>query len=196
MATPEKADHDPRYSSPPAGTDEGVAWLPRIRRGEYAHVHNFWDRVDRTGECHIWLGTRDRQGYGKLQFGRRNLMAHRVSMSWRHGHDPLELDPGVCVLHHCDEPSCVNPDHLFWGTRADNSADAKAKGRTLRGESKAGSKMTEENVLEIHDCDRLNKKTSNVFWAKKFGVSDRTIRKIRSGQMWEHLHPRNSDRLA
>ena len=172
----------------------------RYGRGEHAHVDNFWDRVDRTGECYMWIGTKDHQGYGHLQFGRRTLLAHRVSFAWRHNKNPLDLDPQVLTLHHCDTPSCVNPDHLFWGTKADNAADAKAKGRLPRGEAKSQSKLTREQVWAIHAHDLVCKVTdakrkTNVAWAKQLGVSDKAISKIRKAQLWEHMHPDNAPEL-
>ena len=172
----------------------------RHGRGEHARVDNFWDRVDRSGECWMWLGYKDRHGYGKLQFGRRTLLAHRVSFAWRHNKEPLELDPQVLTLHHCDTTMCVNPDHLFSGTKADNAADAKAKGRLARGEDKPQSIITESQVFTIHAHDLMCKKTgkkrkSNVAWAKELGVSDAAISKIRRGKLWSYMHPDNAPEL-
>lgn len=87
----------------------------------------FWRKVHKTDGCWEWTGSRDRKGYGKIAKGGAPtipLLAHRVSWAIHHG------DPGdLCVLHRCDNPPCVRPDHLFLGTIADNNRDMTQKGR-------------------------------------------------------------------
>lgn len=88
--------------------------------------------VEATG-CWEWALTRDRppcMPYGRCYIGKRYVSAHRKSWEIANGAIP----EGLCVLHRCDNPPCVNPDHLFLGTRADNVADRVAKGRCARGE--------------------------------------------------------------
>jgi len=77
-------------------------------------------------ETMLW---RDRQGYGRKKVGSRTVLAHRHAWELANGLVP----EGLCVLHRCDNPPCINPDHLFLGTRADNNADRDAKGRSKRG---------------------------------------------------------------
>ena len=92
----------------------------------------FWSHVTAPNErgCWTWTASRDRNGYGRLNFLGRSRLAHRVAWILTHGAIPLGTP---CVLHECDNPPCVNPDHLFLGTQADNIHDAVQKGRLVFG---------------------------------------------------------------
>lgn len=88
-------------------------------------IAKFWDQVIKTDECWYWTGRKDKHGYGKIAVQGRDLRAHRLSYRISKG-----IDPGsMCVCHICDQTDCVNPDHLFLGSRGDNMKDAIAKGR-------------------------------------------------------------------
>jgi hypothetical protein len=142
----------------------------------------FWDKVDKSGDCWLWTAcTRGSNNYGAFKLDGRHQPAHRISFMWATG-----IDPGVlCVLHKCDTPRCVNPDHLFLGTPADNAADRDQKGRTARGERAGGVKLTEEQVITIrwlHD----NGLTLRAL-AAMYGVSYSNIGRITTRDTWRHI---------
>jgi hypothetical protein len=87
----------------------------------------FWEKVDDRdpGGCHEWCAGRDKDGYGVFTAWGRPQRAHRVAWILNRGSIP----EGMLVCHHCDNPPCVNPDHLFLGTHLDNVSDCKEKGR-------------------------------------------------------------------
>lgn len=85
----------------------------------------FWNHVKKTDSCWEWLGPKDRDGYGRYNMKPSRYGAHRLAYEWIKGPIP----PNMVVCHSCDNPSCVNPDHLWIGTQLDNIADMDAKGR-------------------------------------------------------------------
>lgn len=127
-------------------------------------VARFWEKVDKAGECWIWVGSRHRTGYGMFGSIPGLTRAHRFSYAVHFGPIP----DGMYVCHKCDNPSCVRPDHLFLGTPKDNYEDAVAKGRVPRarfwreGYCRRGHKLTPENTKqysgsqECQVCQRKN----------------------------------------
>ncbi len=95
-------------------------------------LKRFWPKVERSDGCWLWKAGKNLQGYGMIcmkKHGMTHLSAHKFSWLLHHGPIPI----GLCVLHKCDTPACVNPDHLWLGTHKDNSEDMVIKGRVCRG---------------------------------------------------------------
>lgn len=141
--------------------------------------------------CWIWVGAKHVQfGYGVLKFGGRAgklLLAHRVSYEIYMGPIP----DGCCVLHKCDNPPCVNPEHLFLGTRADNSADKVSKGRQSftpgqKGAESPNAKLTDADVLHIRSVYSPRTVSADSL-AREFGVSKRAILRIIHRVTWNHI---------
>jgi len=100
--------------------------------------------------CHLWLKSVNHAGYGQMYFRKQVWLAHRVSWTIRRG----EIPDGLHVLHQCDTPSCINPDHLFLGTNHDNVVDKVMKGRAkgLPGDCNPRAKLSDEDVAVIRRC--------------------------------------------
>ena len=143
-------------------------------------TRTFWERVTKTPECWIWKGYTTKLGYGLLTTNSITTTAHRFSWELLHGPIPL----GLNVLHKCDNPPCVRPDHLFLGTQWDNIQDMIDKERqqdysNQKGNSRNSSKLTEHQVEEIKV--RLSRE-SGVHLARRFGVTRQCINLIKLGR--------------
>lgn len=97
--------------------------------------------------CWLWEDRIDAQGYGRLSFQGKQGAVHRLSCLVFHGPPPVE---GLHALHHCDVKPCWRPDHLYWGTPADNTRDALERGRIKFGMDRQGTKLTDEQVREVY----------------------------------------------
>jgi hypothetical protein len=149
----------------------------------------FWSKVDKTPSgCWVWLSTKNTQGYGRFAirvgpYKQRWYSAHRLVWEWVHG-----SEPELCVLHRCDNPSCVNPGHLFLGTHKDNAADrdAKRRRRAPKGVLNGMAKLTEADVREIRRRF-VPGVTSVRALAEKYGVSQPHMSGVVYGRHWPHV---------
>lgn len=135
--------------------------------------------------CHPWAGFVGPSGYGILRLGggeNKAVRAHRAAFLLFVG----QIPDGLEICHKCDNPLCVNPDHLFLGTRADNHADMMAKDRGPRGERAGAAKLTDAKVLEIRRRYATTDITQRQL-ADEFGVSRPTIGFLISRKTWKHL---------
>ena len=137
----------------------------------------FWARVRVTPSCWLWQGGKvGSAGYGRLYFGGEGHRAHRVSYELCNGPIP----EGLIVRHKCDNPPCVNPDHLEVGTHQDNSDDKVSRGRHAYGE-RCRTPLSDEQVSEI----RASTETQVVL-AKRYGVTQPAISHIINGKRRNH----------
>ena len=139
----------------------------------------FMRMIARAGECWIWKGKEiTNTGIARMEIQGRRISVHRAAYEFFIGSIP----GGLSVLHHCDQPLCVNPAHLFVGTQADNIADAVAKGRNPQGERHGMAKLTADDVRQIR-ASHLHKP----ILAAIFGVHPGHIKSIRSRRVWRDL---------
>ena len=148
-------------------------------------IERFWSKVKKTESCWSWIGSRDVGEYGAFSVGKHvQYKAHRVAWYLVSGVDPGNL----FVLHHCDSPWCVRPDHLFLGTNRDNMEDMARKGRSkkgrpgTRGQASGMAKLTEDQVRAI----RTDRRTLTEV-AKDYGICFQTVSLIRLRKNWGWL---------
>lgn len=156
-----------------------------MRRADLAPsvIARFRKKIQKTDTCWLWTGTKERNGYGQVYTHRRldgrkvRHYAHRVAYAITHGFVPAHLE----VMHRCDVPGCVNPDHLTLGTHADNMADSAAKKRRAKVKPTI-RKISPADVVLI----RARLDIPSAEWAHSFGVCVSHINRIRRGERRRH----------
>lgn len=152
--------------------------MPRRSPAERLLAH-----VERRGACRVWTGKTDRDGYGIISIDYKKVRVHRLA--WTLAYGPIL--GGLHVLHHCDNPPCIDIEHLFLGTVADNNADKMQKGRgryvlppVRRGESHPNAKLTDAQVAEIRRRS-TGARGEQTAMAKEYGVSQVRISQLLRG---------------
>lgn len=133
--------------------------------------------------CWQWLASRDIDGYGKFGYNGDSRPAHAVAYALAYG----KIPEGMCVLHHCDNRSCVRPSHLFLGTRQDNTRDMVEKGRSARGNRNgSGPRKTDDEIVAMR-AQYDSGKCSFAHVAKVYNVSRITAMRICKRQRYRHV---------
>ncbi len=142
----------------------------------------FWSRVDKGGadECWLWTGCGTSAGYGRIRLSGRGVTATHVSLAL----DGRARQGRQFALHSCDNPPCVNPRHLRWGTHRDNADDMLRRGRanSPRGEQHGSAKLTEDQVRYIRTCGKSLPELS-----AELGLAKGPLCEARSGKTWGHV---------
>lgn len=154
----------------------------------------FWRFVDKTATCWLWTSALNGNGYGVFHNPKGVRLAHR--MAWTLTYGPLSSNVGV--LHRCDVPACVRPEHLFLGTQTDNMRDAATKGRVrkgethnwhrvpIRGEAHPQARLTEAIVRAIRERIAAGTITQQQL-AAELGLDQSTISQIVHRKRWAHV---------
>lgn len=150
-------------------------------------IARFWRKVDKTSNpngCWLWTGCRIQDGYGRGSIKSRLFLAHRMAYHIQFGPIPEHLK----CLHRCDNPPCVNPEHLWIGTDQDNSIDRELKGRhgNIKGERHGRAKMSETDVLAARESYDYGQ-ASIAKLARRYKTSESAMFSIVKRLNWTHL---------
>jgi hypothetical protein len=160
------------------------------RRSIAGDIDAFWSRVAKQPDgCWLWQGSKSRSGYGVAIFDGRGSRATWISWLLHNGPVPR----GMFMLHKCDNPPCVNPEHLFVGTGADNMRAMAAKGRGAmqrpemhpKGEAHPNALLTDESVVTLRERYASGEPTSAL--CAEFGIGKSALSFIVLGITWSHL---------
>lgn len=138
---------------------------------------------DAPNGCWEWTAHLDKAGYGRFNPNRKPVFAHR----WAYERWTGPIPRGKAICHRCDNPRCVNPEHLFAATQTENLADMWSKGRGVWGERHPVTKLTEEDVLEIRRRFARGERPRSI--ARDFDVGEAGVEQIGMGKTWVRLLP-------
>ncbi len=156
--------------------------MQRERLIEERIDERFWAKVHiDSSACWEWTAGRVTDGYGCFWVDGRNIRANRMSWQMFYG----EIPPGIFVLHRCDNPACVRPDHLFLGTNADNMRDCAQKGRIANGERQGLARLTHDQVKKIRELLAAGQGLTSL--AREFRVTPQQIYNIKHKKSWGWL---------
>ena len=160
---------------------------PQIKFSE-SDKERFWSKVKKSDDgCWIWIGGRGAGGYGKFWIDGRDMTAHRAMLLMTCEQEGIDDYRGLLACHHCDNPACVNPKHLYFGTPIQNVMDMVNRGRNAIGEKNGGAVLTEYDVHQIRELYSTKNTTSRKL-AKQFHVGKSTILRVLRGKSWKHLN--------
>lgn len=148
-------------------------------------VARFWSKVDEGSDCWEWKAYTNRAGYGQFTVSKGVFTtAHRVAWALA---NKAAIPPGAHICHHCDNPPCVRPDHLFLGDASINLLDCVAKGRKnpSHGSENRSAKLTEQDVRAIRSVPQYFGIYNDL--ARTYGVSNTAIRCVRRNTTWRHV---------
>lgn len=146
-------------------------------------IAKFWSRVEKGPSCWAWVGTKTMLGYGQISISlkpRKSIYAHRLSWEIANGR---KVPDGLFVRHACDNPNCVNPEHLSVGTQKENMHDCFAKKRHAHGERTVTAKLAREEVEQIRAIQGLPQTQI----AAMFGITQQHVSAIRRRIWWKHV---------
>jgi len=158
--------------------NESARLVALIRKLSPRERLDYYSIPEPNSGCYLWTGPVIEGGYGRIKVSRRTVLAHRLA--WEVHRGPIADD--LCVCHRCDNPGCVNPDHLFLGTHAENMADRDAKGRCRPGSGvrQWKAKLTPVLVAEIRASSLLQRELAEIY-----GVTQKTISAVKTGIVWK-----------
>jgi len=153
------------------------------------YVRRIWNKVQipsDLNDCWNWTGACDRDGYGRINVNTKSYRSHRLIYEMYNGYFNQNLE----VCHKCDNPRCVNPNHLFLGTLQDNMDDKVSKNRQVQGSRVNTAKLSENDVYDILSGIQSGKYKNQTVIRKKFGFTATGISDMMCGRTWKKLTER------
>jgi len=156
----------------------GEAWSLEAASNRASMRETFERWIDKSQECWLWTGALDKDGYGAFSYAGKTRRAPGVALEL----DGRKPPPGQFACHHCDNPRCVRPSHLYVGTPASNVRDMVERGRNQRGSEHYAARLTDGDVLAIRASSE-----ADLALSVRYGVSRSNITLIRLRKTWRHL---------
>lgn len=144
-------------------------------------IERFNEKINKTETCWLWTGATKTNGYGNFGLNNKSFGAHVMAVLL----DGRDVPQGYEVMHKCDNPACVNPEHLVVASHKENMADASRKGRMVRGERHQFAKANDEMVRQIRAKAAQGIKQAAL--AKEYGIHQTTVGKIVLNKIWKHV---------
>ena len=150
---------------------------------EQRYIDRFHTKYTKQANgCWVWNACKNYTGYGVMIINRKTMLAHRMSAQLA----GINIE-GLNVCHTCDNPSCVNPNHLYAGTQADNMTDRDTKGRTPKGKVHYNARLTDNDVKYIRKNCRYGRNGNVKLLAEQFGIGVTYVYNIMKRKTWKHI---------